>query len=88
MSAQRFDYLAVAKHVLQDETTSLLALIASLGETFSEACDLIRNSQARIIFCGVGQSWHVGRKTACSMASLGKPPFYVHATEAIHGDMG
>ncbi len=88
MCAQRFDYLAVARQVLQDETTSLLALIDAFDETFTEACELIRNSQGRIVFCGVGQSWHVARKTACSMASLGKPAFYLHATEAIHGDMG
>jgi arabinose-5-phosphate isomerase len=88
MSVTPFDDLSVARHVLADELAGLQNLISILDESFERACELVRNCQGRIIFCGVGQSWHVGRKTACSMSSLGKPSFYLHATEAIHGDMG
>ena len=88
MSNTPLDDLSVARHVLNDELAGLQNLISILDESFVKACDLFRTCQGRIIFVGVGQSWHVGRKTACSMSSLGKPSFYLHATEAVHGDMG
>ena len=88
MSNTLVDDLSVARHVLSEELDGLQNLISILDESFVIACGLFRTCQGRIIFMGVGQSWHVGRKTACSMSSLGKPSFYLHATEAIHGDMG
>lgn len=83
-----FDYLTLGKVVLKDEAEALLALAANLDENFEAACRMISACQGKIVFCGVGQSAHVGRKTAASLASLGRPSFFVHATEAVHGDMG
>ncbi len=88
MSSNQFDYLAVARQVLTDEVAGLKTLVDSLGGSFERVCSVIQACPGRVVFCGVGQSWHVARKTACSLASLGKPAFYMHATEAIHGDMG
>lgn len=88
MSSKQTSYLAVGRQVLADEVAGMRSLLDRLDETFERVCELIYNCQGRVVFCGVGQSWHVARKTACSLASLGKPAFYLHATEAIHGDMG
>jgi arabinose-5-phosphate isomerase len=88
MTDNQFDYLLIAKKVIEDEADALRKSIDLLGDGFVKACNWIRACEGRIIWIGVGQSWHVARKTACSMASLGKPSFYIHATEAVHGDMG
>lgn len=87
MDAQ-FDYLAVAQRVILEEANSLSDAATLLGEDFIKACTWIRECTGKVIWIGVGQSWHVARKSSCSMASLGKPSFYIHATEAVHGDMG
>ena len=88
MSKEGFDYQAIAKSVILEEAEALKASANLLDENFSKACSWIQECTGRIIWIGVGQSWHVARKTACSMASLGRPSFFIHATEAVHGDMG
>jgi arabinose-5-phosphate isomerase len=49
---------------------------------------MMANCPGRVIVCGIGKSGHVGRKIAASLASLGQPAFFLHAAEAIHGDLG
>ena len=88
MVANSDDYLEIGRQVIRDEITALENQLDKLGESFNTACKWIKNCTGRIIWIGVGQSWHVARKNACSMASLGHPSFYVHTTEAVHGDMG
>ena len=63
-------------------------MVSSLGESFEQACRLVSECKGRIVLAGVGQSAHAARKSAASLASLGRPSFFVHATEALHGDMG
>ena len=88
MSKKHERYLAVGRSVIKEEARAANQLANSIDETFVRACEWVVECQGRVIFTGVGQSFHVARKTACSMASLGRPSFYMHATEAIHGDMG
>ena len=58
------------------------------GEAFDRAVDLIDASRGRLIISGVGKSGHIGGKIAATMASTGTPAFFVHPTEAAHGDLG
>ena len=88
MSKAPADYLSVARSVILGEAEALKNSAELLDENFLKACQWIQECTGRIIWIGVGQSWHVARKTACSMASLGRPSFFIHATEAVHGDMG
>lgn len=88
MAKNQFDYISVAKQVILEEAAALKNASEFLGEEFTLACNSIRECKGRIVWIGVGQSWHVARKSACSMSSLGRPSFYIHATEATHGDMG
>lgn len=88
MSFSKSNPLSIGKWVLKEEILAITNLEAMINEEFNRACEIIVNCKGRIIWIGVGQSWHVGRKSACSMSSLGKPSFYIHATEAVHGDMG
>lgn len=83
-----FDPLVFAREFLTEEAQAVSRLPSILDESFSQTCQWVVECQGRIVWIGVGQSWHVARKTACSMASLGRPSFYIHATEATHGDMG
>ena len=88
MTTNSFDYIGYGKRILQEEADAIASMVMLLGETFKSVCEVVRDCKGRIVFAGVGQSAHAARKSAASMASLGKPSFYVHAVEALHGDMG
>jgi len=62
---------------------------ADFASAFAAAVALIsRNSNGRLVICGVGKSGHIGKKIAATMASTGTRAFFVHPTEASHGDLG
>ncbi len=82
------DYLKSAKTVLIKEIAALKQLELSLGSDFNTAAELIYNITGKVIFVGLGKSGHVARKCAATFSSLGIPSFFVHASEAFHGDFG
>lgn len=82
------DYLKSAKTVLIKEIAALKQLESSLGSDFNTAAELIYNITGKVIFVGLGKSGHVARKCAATFSSLGIPSFFVHASEAFHGDFG
>jgi arabinose-5-phosphate isomerase len=86
--SDRFDYLKIGKQVVEEEVKSLKALLEHLDEKFNQVCKILEDCKDKVFLIGVGQSFHVAKKTACSISSLGRPAFYMHATEALHGDMG
>ncbi|MCB1505704.1 MAG: KpsF/GutQ family sugar-phosphate isomerase [Hyphomicrobiaceae bacterium] len=64
------------------------AIATTLAEPFDGAVARLRNARGRVIVTGVGKSGHVGQKIAATFASTGTPAFFVHPTEASHGDLG
>src|SRR5574338_507880 len=88
MATNTADYVEYGKRILQDEADAIASMETLLGASFEMVCKVVSDCQGRIVFAGVGQSAHAARKSAASLASLGKPSFFVHATEALHGDMG
>ncbi len=64
------------------------ALSSDLGRNFAQAIRLIRKVEGRIIVTGMGKSGHVGQKVAATLASTGTPAYFVHPSEASHGDLG
>ena len=74
--------------MLAIEAKAILEVSARLGDAFVEAVEVILNCRGRVVVCGIGKSGHVGRKLAATLASTGTPAFFVHATEAMHGDLG
>jgi arabinose-5-phosphate isomerase len=82
------DLIAEGRRVVEHEARALATLAASLGSEFEQAARLIAECGGRTIITGVGKSGIVGRKLAASLASLGTPAYFVHATEAVHGDLG
>jgi arabinose-5-phosphate isomerase len=81
-------YLQEGKRVIEQEARALQALAERLGDEFEQAATLLAACAGRVIITGVGKSGIVGRKMAASLASLGTPAFFVHAAEAVHGDLG
>src|SRR5947209_14645852 len=69
-------------------TTLAAAIHNGLGEAFIAAVELIAAARGRLIVTGMGKSGHVGRKIAATFASTGTPAFFVHPSEASHGDLG
>src|SRR5215468_7084311 len=86
------DLIASAVRTLEAEAGGISALKAAidngLGRSFTAAIELIRGVSGRVIVTGMGKSGHVGRKVAATLASTGTPAFFVHPSEASHGDLG
>jgi|TARA_Y100000296_G_scaffold75055_1_gene94285 arabinose-5-phosphate isomerase len=74
--------------VIWKEVQALMALPADIEPTFQRAIDLLMVTTGRVFCTGVGKSGHIARKVASTMTSLGTPAFYLHPTEAGHGDLG
>ena len=66
----------------------MAALEASISTDFAATVARLRRLEGRLICAGVGKSGHVARKIAATLASTGTPAYYVHPTEASHGDLG
>jgi arabinose-5-phosphate isomerase len=64
------------------------ALADGLGQLFSRAVETLAGIRGRVIVTGIGKSGHVGQKIASTFASTGTPAFFVHPSEASHGDLG
>jgi arabinose-5-phosphate isomerase len=81
-----------ATRTLQLEAEGLAALRAGLGgtlsESFEKAIAMMRACHGRIVVTGMGKSGHVGLKVAATLSSTGTPAFFVHPSEASHGDLG
>ncbi len=81
-----------AAHALETEIGGLAALRAALDDglasPFAEAVRLLKDARGRVIVSGIGKSGHVGQKIAATFASTGTPAFFVHPSEASHGDLG
>ena len=84
--------VAAALRTLAIERDGLSALIehvaGPLAETVSRAVDTLNAARGRVIVTGIGKSGHVGQKLAATFASTGTPAFFVHPSEASHGDLG
>jgi arabinose-5-phosphate isomerase len=84
--------VASAARTLQLETEGLSALKAALAsdliDSFAAAVEVLRACRGRVIVTGMGKSGHVGLKVAATLSSTGSPAYFVHPSEASHGDLG
>jgi arabinose-5-phosphate isomerase len=80
--------LIAALRVLEIEIRGLTLLSQNLPVDFIPFIREVLTCKGRLIVTGVGKSAHIGRKIAATLASTGTPSFFVHATEASHGDLG
>ncbi len=77
-----------AKRTLSKELKSIKTLSSIFNNNFYKAVNTIHNSKGRVIVTGVGKSAHVGNKISATLTSTGTPSYFIHATEASHGDLG
>jgi len=78
----------MARRVLDIEHKALELSRKSIDENFLKAIEVIAKSKGRVVVIGIGKSGLIGRKIAATLASTGTPSFFVHPTEALHGDLG
>lgn len=76
------------RSVLDAEANSILSLGADLPASVETAVEWIFRCQGRVLTCGIGKSGHIARKTAGTLSSTGTPSAFLHAAEAVHGDLG
>ncbi len=82
------DYTSIAQEVLEIEAKTLSTAKNSLQKEFDQAVELILTCKGKLIVSGVGKSGLIGAKIAATLASTGTPSFFLHPTEALHGDLG
>lgn len=82
------DLVTVAREALLGEADALRLAAERLGKEIAEAVALIMRSGGKVVVTGVGKSGHVGQKIAATLCSTGTPAVFLHATEAVHGDLG
>jgi len=80
--------LAIAKKTILSESEAITKLTDSLDDNFSEATQAIYNSKGRLIVTGIGKSAIIAQKMVATFNSTGTPSMFLHASEAIHGDLG
>ena len=80
--------LDLARKVITQEAESVANLTSYIDETFLEVVDLIFYSKGRLIVTGIGKSAIIGTKIVATMNSTGTPAIFMHAADAIHGDLG
>jgi arabinose-5-phosphate isomerase len=80
--------IQVAQETFQTEADALLKAADRLNQNFLDAITLILETKGKLIITGVGKSGLVGAKMAATFASTGTSSFFLHPTEALHGDLG
>ena len=82
------EMISAGKRAIDIETAALIALRDSIGSEFVKALNAIEESSGRLIVTGIGKSAIVGQKIVATMNSTGTPALFMHAADAIHGDLG
>ena len=80
--------LISAKNTILSESESIAKLIDYIDVNFAEATQIIFNSKGRLIVAGIGKSAIIAQKMVATFNSTGTPAIFLHASEAIHGDLG
>ncbi|HDL5698608.1 TPA: SIS domain-containing protein [Mannheimia haemolytica] len=82
------NHLESAKETLNLYAQQIITLNHRLSEEFNEVVNMILACQGRVVVGGIGKSGLVGKKMVATLASTGTPSFFLHPTEAFHGDLG
>lgn len=82
------NYRQIAQETLTIEANTLLESAKHIDDVFDKAVEIILGCKGKLIVTGVGKSGLIGAKMAATFASTGTPSFFLHPTEALHGDLG
>lgn len=81
-------HLTSATQTLSLYAEAISRLNQNLNNNFNHAIEMILNCEGRVVVAGIGKSGLVGKKMVATFASTGTPSFFLHPTEAFHGDLG
>lgn len=82
------ELIKIAQNVFREEIKALEAITSCINESFVNAVNAIYNTKGKLVIVGVGKSAHIANKIVATLNSTGTPSQFLHATEAIHGDLG
>ena len=82
------DIHKIAVQVIENESNAIKNIIPQLGQSFNEAVQLMLENKGNIVFSGIGKSAIIAQKIAATMNSTGTASVFMHAADAIHGDLG
>lgn len=82
------DIKGIARKVIADEAMAIQNLTDSIDDDFEKVVKLIYNSKGRVIVTGIGKSAIIAQKIVATLNSTGTPSVFMHAADAIHGDLG
>ncbi|MBA1433236.1 MAG: KpsF/GutQ family sugar-phosphate isomerase [Epsilonproteobacteria bacterium] len=82
------NYKTIAQETLNIEANTLVEASKKIGNEFDKAVAMILGCKGKLVVSGVGKSGLIGAKMAATFASTGTPSFFLHPTEALHGDLG
>ncbi|UCN00517.1 KpsF/GutQ family sugar-phosphate isomerase [Sulfurimonas sp. SWIR-19] len=82
------NYKTIAQETLNIEANTLLNAAKNIDDAFNKAVEIILTCKGKLVVSGVGKSGLIGAKMAATFASTGTPSFFLHPTEALHGDLG
>jgi len=80
--------ISVAKKTIETESKAILNLASLVDQEFAEAVGYIYQSNGRVIVTGIGKSANIATKIVATLNSTGTPSIFMHAADAIHGDLG
>jgi arabinose-5-phosphate isomerase len=80
--------LESAKKTILAESESVANLVNYLTEDFAKSVDIIFKSKGRLVITGIGKSAIIAQKIVATLNSTGTPSIFLHASEAVHGDLG
>lgn len=80
--------ISVAKNTIETESKAIANLAHLVDEEFAGAVDYIYHSKGRVIVTGIGKSANIATKIVATLNSTGTPAIFMHAADAIHGDLG
>jgi arabinose-5-phosphate isomerase len=85
---QKTSLQEIAKNTLTLEANSILELREFINEEFEKVVELLLTAKGRLVISGIGKSAIIGQKIVATLNSTGTPSIFMHAADAIHGDLG
>jgi len=82
------DFISSALKVIEIESNAVKSLSNQIKTDFMDLCSNILNTQGKLILMGIGKSGHIAQKISATLSSTGTASFFIHPTEAAHGDLG
>ena len=82
------NYIDTAKRVIKTEADAVMNLTHQISPDFEKLCERILDTEGKLILMGIGKSGHIAQKISATLSSTGTSSFFIHPTEAAHGDLG